>query len=90
MESAVLRVQFLARDGSCCCVDASAGEPLAADDEHRRPRVHLVGGGAAEPRDQRACVLAAERAQLSGEDDEVTGERLEGLFTLHVRHAPSV
>jgi len=51
-------------------------EPLGADDEHRRLRVDVVGSGAAELRDERERVLAAERAQFSGEDDKVSCERL--------------
>ena len=44
---------------------APTPESFRADHHHRRLRIDVVGGGAAEARHQRARVLAAERAQLS-------------------------
>ena len=49
-------------------------EPLAANHQHRYLRVDIVSRRTAKPADQRACILAAERAQLSGEDDQVAGK----------------
>ena len=46
-----------------------------ADDHHRRLHVDVVGGRAAETADELACVLPSERAELSGKDDELSGER---------------
>ena len=40
-------------------------------------RVDIVGGGAAETRDERARLLAAERAEFAGENDELSRERLD-------------
>ncbi len=51
-------------------------EALGADDDHRRLRVDVVGGGAAKPRDQRRRVFAAEGIQFSGEHDKLSRERL--------------
>ena len=62
--------------------------PAAAEFPDKPIRL-VVPQAAGSATDTVARILAAERAQLSGEDDEVTGERLGGLFTLHVRHARS-
>ena len=49
-------------------------EAFGADDEHRRLRVDVVGCGAAQTRHQGACVSAAERAEFSRKDDELSRE----------------
>ena len=79
---AVLRVQLLGllqlhAAGFVAGVASVAGgkpEPLRSDDQHRRLRVDVVGGRAAEARDERARVLAAERAQLAGKHDDLSCE----------------
>ena len=50
-------------------------KPFGANDEHRRLRIHIVGGLAAEASDERASVPPAERAEFASEDDELTGKR---------------
>ena len=54
---------------------APYAESFRPDDHHGRLRVDFLGGDAAEARDQRARILAAEQTQFSGEDDELSGER---------------
>jgi hypothetical protein len=49
-------------------------EALVADHQHRRLRVDVVGGAAAEARNEGAGVSATERAEFSGEDDELSFE----------------
>ncbi len=49
-------------------------ESFGADHQHRRLRVDVVGRRAAEPRHERARLFAAERAEFSCEDDELTFE----------------
>jgi hypothetical protein len=49
-------------------------EAFRADDEHRRPRVDFLGRRAAQTRDQRTRVLAPERAEFSGKDDQLSCE----------------
>src|SRR5437867_8651754 len=49
-------------------------EAFGADDEHRRLRVDVVGCGAAQTRHQGACVSAAEGAEFSREDNELSRE----------------
>ena len=51
-------------------------ESFGANHQHRRLRVDVVGCGAAETRHERARVLAAERAEFSGEDNELSRECL--------------
>ncbi len=48
---------------------------LVSHDEHRRLRADVVGRNAAEPGDERARILAPERAELSGKDHDLPGER---------------
>ena len=52
-----------------------ATEAFRADHQHRRPRVDVVGGRAAQARDQRARVAPPERAQFPGEDDDLSVKR---------------
>jgi hypothetical protein len=47
-------------------------KPLCTNDEHRRPGIHILSRVSAESRDKGARILATERAELSGEDDELT------------------
>ena len=49
-------------------------ETFGADDQHRRLRVDVVGRGAAEAHHQRVRIFASERAELSGENDELSRE----------------
>ena len=49
-------------------------ESFRADDQHRRLRVDIVGGRAAETEDERARILASERAEFSGKYDELSQE----------------
>ena len=78
MRGALLRVELLGAPELVALVArARAGpNPSAPTTSMVVLRVDVVGGRAAEPRDERTRVLAAERAQFSGEDDELTGERL--------------
>ena len=81
-----------ARHAPCTRQDSTCtapGESHAADDQQGHLRGDVVGRGAAETGDERARVLAAERAQLSGEDDQVAGKRGRGVITLHGKHASS-
>jgi hypothetical protein len=48
---------------------------FGAHDKHRRLRIHVVGGRAAEARDEGAGIPSAERAEFSGKDNELAGER---------------
>ncbi len=71
-----LRVQLLGAFELIAFLFGRRTETLVADDEHRGPRVDVVGGGAAEARDERARVFAAERAEFSCENDELSREWL--------------
>jgi hypothetical protein len=50
-------------------------KPFGADNQHRRLRVDIVGRHSAEARDELARVLAPERTELSGKNDELTRKR---------------
>jgi hypothetical protein len=51
-------------------------EAFRADDEHRRPGAHVVGGGASEAQNEGARIPATERAQFSGKNDDLSREWL--------------
>jgi hypothetical protein len=69
-----LRVQFLGAFELVALLFGRRTESFTANDEHRRPRVDVVGGGAAEPSHERARFLASERAEFSSENDELSRE----------------
>ena len=50
-------------------------ESLVADDEHRRLRVDVVGRHAAETDHERSSIPATERAEFSGKNGDLSGER---------------
>src|SRR5262249_17477821 len=78
---ALLRVQFLGPPQLVAL--RLARKPFLADDEHRRLRADFFGRRSAETGDERARILAAERTELSSENDEVTRE---GLTARQLRH----
>ena len=51
-------------------------KPFRADDKHRRSRVDVVSGGAAEAGHERAGVSPGEGTEFAGENDELSLERL--------------
>src|SRR5829696_6313902 len=57
-------------------VAVGPAEAFVADDEHRRLRGHVVSGVTAMLDDERTRIAAAERAEFSGEDDDVPCDRL--------------
>ena len=74
-ERGVLRVQLLgARELLALLAVAGPTESLGADDQHRRPGRDVVGGLAAMLDDERTRIAAAEGAEFSGEDDELSCE----------------
>jgi hypothetical protein len=69
-----LRVQFLGAFELVALLFGRRTESFTANHEHRRPRVDIVGGGAAKTSHERARFLASERAEFSSENDELSRE----------------
>src|SRR5262249_43737684 len=63
---------------------SSRAGSLGTNHEHRRLRVDLFRGGSTETGDERPRILPPERAQLSGENNDVAGQR-EWFVTSEVR-----
>src|SRR5262249_55268696 len=76
-----LRVQFLGAlelVGFVARIVGRWAEAFGADHQNRRLGADFLRGGAAETLDERSRILAAERAELSSEDDNLSGERRRG------------
>ena len=58
------------------CARAAPGKAFGTDDQHRRARVHFVSGGSAQGDNERLRSATAKRAEFSGENDNLSRERL--------------